>query len=80
MSIGQVALAAGQVLLIVFGSLTNGYAVYVIASHVSTEHTSGTLTTELSRFQSAHDSTHVHREYSSFQGVTKYHSDKYQIS
>jgi hypothetical protein len=35
MSVGQVALATGQVLLIVFGSFINDYAVYVIASHVS---------------------------------------------
>jgi hypothetical protein len=35
MSVGQAALAAGQVLLIVSGSLKNDYAVYVIASHVS---------------------------------------------
>jgi hypothetical protein len=38
MSVGQVALAAGQVLLIVFGSLINDYAVYAIASHVSRQH------------------------------------------
>jgi hypothetical protein len=33
MSVGQVALAAGQVLLIAIGSLINGYAVHVIALH-----------------------------------------------
>jgi hypothetical protein len=38
MSVGQVALAAGQVLLIVFGSVINDYAVYVIALHVSRQH------------------------------------------
>jgi hypothetical protein len=38
MSVGQVALATGQALLIVFGSLITDYAVYVIASHVSRQH------------------------------------------